>query len=65
MHLNINMSNLVKITSKEIQEERLNICKSCSEFKPKLKVCGQCGCFMEMKVKFSRTTCPLKKWDVV
>lgn len=62
MHLNINVSDFIKIAPKEIQEERLNICESCSEFKTTLKMCGNCGCFMEAKVKFSNTTCPLKKW---
>lgn len=50
--------------SKEIAKKRFEICKSCDKFKSLLSRCGECGCLMTMKVKFSSSSCPLNKWSI-
>lgn len=48
--------------SKEVQESRYDICKSCPELINATKQCKQCGCFMHLKTKLQLATCPLGKW---
>lgn len=51
--------------SKEIAQQRYDICKSCSEFSSPLKICKQCYCLVLAKVRFHYTACPLNKWGTV
>ena len=44
------------------REERYDICKECPHFKPKLKRCEVCGCFMKLKTKLMFARCPEGKW---
>ena len=44
-----------------LAKQRYDICKECPELS-KLKFCGQCGCFMPLKVRIGSVSCPLKKW---
>lgn len=44
-----------------LAKQRYDICKGC-EHLSKLKFCGQCGCFMPLKVRIEKVSCPLKKW---
>jgi hypothetical protein len=48
------------LTSKEIAEERLNICKACDEYA--LGVCKKCGCVMVAKTPLKFAGCPIGKW---
>jgi len=49
-------------TTKEIRNERLDICKACPRlFKP-TKTCKECGCFMSMKTWLKDASCPIGKW---
>jgi hypothetical protein len=52
-------------TTKQVQKTRLKICESCALFDPKTKVCGECGCFMEVKVGLAVERCPLGKWKAL
>jgi len=46
----------------ELYNERLDICKQCPMlFKPTMS-CKRCGCFMKIKAKIGRMSCPDKKW---
>jgi hypothetical protein len=45
---------------KSFAQRRIKICKECKYYK--MFVCGQCGCFMPVKVSFKNSTCPLNKW---
>ena len=47
-------------TSKEKARERLTICSQCPHFKPQLKQCGICHCFMIIKIWISSSKCPDK-----
>jgi len=42
---------------------RLSICSSCPFFVQESKRCTKCGCFMEKKVLFTQTHCPIDKWS--
>lgn len=46
----------------EEANRRYDICNSCPELIDLTKQCKQCGCFMAMKTKLSKASCPLKKW---
>jgi len=47
---------------KERVNYRLNICKSCPEYKAATKQCRSCGCFLPAKASISFMECPLKRW---
>lgn len=42
--------------------ERYTVCQSCEQFRPKLKICGECNCFLPGKVHLEFASCPLQKW---
>ena len=44
-----------------LAKQRYEICKGC-EHLTKLRFCGQCGCFMPLKVRKIDAYCPLGKW---
>jgi hypothetical protein len=48
------------LSTEEEQQQRLNICNGCEYYT--MKRCMHCGCFMEQKVKFSVSKCPVNKW---
>lgn len=48
--------------NQETQTERLQICQMCEFYAAKQKRCRKCGCWMEHKVQFSASTCPIDKW---
>jgi hypothetical protein len=41
---------------------RLEICKLCPELISLTNQCKKCGCFMNLKTKLEKATCPLGKW---
>jgi len=47
---------------KETHKKRYLICLQCPELIEKTKICKQCGCFMKLKTKLKKATCPLGKW---
>lgn len=51
-----------KHASKEISEQRFNICKSCPELIKLTSQCKKCGCFMKVKTIIEAAKCPLNKW---
>lgn len=53
------------VVTKEVHDQRLDICRECEHFKKTLKVCGICLCFMPAKTYLAREKCPLDppKWD--
>jgi hypothetical protein len=42
--------------------ERLLICKACPELITLTSQCKKCGCFMNLKTKLEKATCPIGKW---
>jgi len=50
------------LTSKEVYEERLAICRGCENYFKLTGNCLRCGCFMRIKAKIAPMTCPDRKW---
>jgi len=47
----------------EVENQRLDICKTCESFDTATEMCSECNCFMPMKVIMPGTiTCPIGKW---
>jgi len=49
--------------SDEVQNKRMEICKSCEKYDESQNRCIQCGCFLEPKTRFALDSCPLNKWE--
>lgn len=49
-----------KRVSKEVLQERLDICKTCKFFTGRR--CVKCGCFMSLKGTLTNAKCPVHKW---
>lgn len=49
-------------TDDEKAKERFSICKACPEMIKLTKQCKKCGCFMNVKTKLEKASCPLGKW---
>ena len=41
---------------------RMGICRECPFFVVRTQQCRKCGCFMKLKTKLERASCPIKKW---
>lgn len=54
-----------EFVSKEVAQERYDICKACPELIKATKQCTKCGCFMKAKVKLAKAECPIHKWGQV
>jgi hypothetical protein len=50
------------LVEENVYLNRLNICKGCEFFRHEDARCSKCGCFMEAKTRFVKTTCPIQKW---
>ena len=50
---------------RQVRRDRLRQCYDCEFFIPKSNRCGQCGCFMNTKVKFKQAECPVGKWGKI
>lgn len=46
----------------DLAKTRINICEECPEFTKISRQCKQCGCFMDIKVKLLKATCPIDKF---
>ena len=47
---------------KNVQEQRLDLCKACKHFKPQIAQCSICKCIMPLKVKLKDSWCPIGYW---
>jgi len=48
----------------EIAKKRAIICACCSKLKNNNQ-CDVCGCYVPAKVRSLKSSCPIKKWDMV
>ena len=46
----------------DLEQHRLNICKSCEFYRERTNQCKKCGCFMKLKTKLEHARCPIGKW---
>ena len=56
------IANGFKRSDEKTVEERLSICNSCEFFIKDAKRCGKCGCFVEVKARRPKDSCPIGKW---
>ena len=42
-------------------KNRLGACNSCSRLS-RIRTCKECGCFVDLKVKYYQSTCPKGMW---
>ena len=56
-----------KPADRETVTERLSICNVCSKYEPETYTCGECGCYLQIKVYIRSAKCPLgaPKWGPV
>lgn len=45
-----------------IANERFSICQACPELIKLSNQCKKCGCFMAIKTKMEKASCPIGKW---
>ena len=50
------------LCDEERRTKRYNICKECEHFRAITKQCKVCSCFMPIKTKMLKMTCPINKW---
>ena len=43
-------------------KERWDICKVCEHYSVRQQRCKKCGCYLEYKIKFDISECPIHKW---
>jgi len=53
--------NTVLVTE-EKRLQREEICNQCALYNKEAKRCRECGCFMEIKWKFTKSECPINMW---
>lgn len=46
----------------EVQAARESVCDACPSLVPGIRLCGRCGCFVGLKAKDAKSSCPLGKW---
>lgn len=53
--------------SKDIENDRLNICLNCpsNDYNEKLHICNVCKCHVKTKVKFPKSSCPKGHWGAI
>jgi hypothetical protein len=52
----------VEKATDELASQRFDICKSCPELIKLTNQCKKCGCFMHLKTKLEKASCPIEKW---
>ena len=56
------IANHENYADEKIAVERMVICESCPRLIKITKQCKECGCFMSIKTRLEKATCPLGKW---
>jgi len=51
-----------RLVTKEIAQNRYDICEGCDRLTSVTKQCTECKCFMKIKVTFPKSECPIGKW---
>ena len=49
--------------TQDLQEKRMEICRSCEFFVSITQQCKKCGCIMPAKTKLAEAFCPVHKWE--
>lgn len=59
------MKGQVEYAPEHVAVNRMTVCKGCEHFQKLMQVCLKCGCYLPGKTKFSKSSCPVGKWDAV
>ena len=51
----------IQTAPEELVKARYAVCEACP-FLTAAKKCSRCGCYMPVKTKLTKATCPVKKW---
>jgi hypothetical protein len=46
----------------QLKQQRLDTCKTCEYYHQQQNRCRHCGCWLDHKVKFVVSSCPIDKW---
>lgn len=46
----------------DLVQKRLEVCNLCASFNCGSTSCKECGCYMNIKTKYTAMVCPLRKW---
>ena len=52
----------LKFVTRTVANERYTKCINCDVFNSKLNNCTICGCYMPIKTKLEKSTCPMEIW---
>ena len=58
----LDLLNKENYIDEQTSKDRFNICNSCEKFIKLTHQCKECGCFMQLKTKLIKASCPLGKW---
>ena len=47
----------------DVAKQRLDVCYDCDRFNIITRQCTECWCYMNLKVQWHNTECPLLKWS--
>lgn len=50
------------ISEAELASERIKTCEKCPSFRPVSRQCALCHCFLDLKTKIVKASCPINKW---
>lgn len=52
-----------KLATEQTAEIRMLLCLHCEYLTPVINMCTKCGCFMNVKTKIAKASCPINKWQ--
>lgn len=52
----------VELADDNTKNARRSVCDSCEARNSIIDVCTACGCFIPLKIKLIKSTCPMEKW---
>ncbi|MGZ5551834.1 MAG: DUF6171 family protein [Nitrososphaeraceae archaeon] len=53
----------LRFASKLISTSRYQTCVSCEARSEQLNICTACGCYLPLKVRIEKSTCPMELWE--
>ena len=56
------LAGKVVLSEKELSDERMKVCHECPAYRKLTVQCSLCNCFLELKTKILRASCPIEKW---
>lgn len=52
----------LKFVSKEVAQQRFDVCLQCDARDEALNICTICSCYLPAKTKLKDATCPMELW---